>query len=91
MKLVRNLKEWEIDEFCNLLQCPDSKKLNDTRDMRVWKPYEKKGFSMKSIFTVLYKRDSNSFSKVAPFKQIWKSRAPSRVVFLLGKLRKNVF
>lgn len=55
VKIIRNLQDWEIDEFCNLLQCLDSRKLNDTKDMRVWKPDEKKGFLVRFMYTILCK------------------------------------
>lgn len=89
VKIIRNLQDWEIDEFCNLLQCLDSRKLNDTRDMRVWKPDEKKGFLVRFMYTILCKRDNCRFSNGAPFKQIWKSRALPRVAFLTWKAVKE--
>lgn len=35
VKIIRNLQDCETNEFCNLLRCLNSRKLNDTRDMKV--------------------------------------------------------
>jgi hypothetical protein len=54
--------------------------LNNENDKRLWKLDEKKGFSVKSLYSFLTKND-NSRSKSVPYKQIWKSKTPPRIAF----------
>lgn len=89
VKVKRNLRDWEINDYSNLLLCLDSMKLNDDRDKRVWKLDEIEGFSVKAMYKSLCMSD-NSGSKTAPFKQIWNTRAPPRMAFLTWETA-NVF
>lgn len=46
LKVLRNLHDWEIAEYNNLLLCLDKIKLTGKNDERIWKLDSNRGFSV---------------------------------------------
>lgn len=80
IRVKRNLKDWEVEEYCNLLLCLDDIKLMDDRDSRIWKIDKQKGFSVKSCYNYLCKKVREG-KQSAPYKQIWQSKASPQISF----------
>lgn len=86
--IKRNLQDWELEEYVNLLLCLSSFKLVEHKDKRVWKIDKKRGFSVKSFYDFLTMRENND-SVTAPLQQIWKSKALPRIVFFAWEAAKE--
>lgn len=77
--LVRNLNDWESDEFMTLLQVLANVQLHDTMDKVVWKLKKDDKFTVKSFYEHWVKRDGDGGR--FPAMQIWKVKALPQIVF----------
>lgn len=69
VRVNRNLQDWEVDDYNNLLLCFTNIKLAEYKVKRVWKLDEKRGFLVKSFYNYLSERDGRD-GMTTPFKQI---------------------
>lgn len=77
----RNLHDWEIEEFCSLLNVLGGvRHLLDMRDCLVWRPFKKGIFSIKSCYDMLFPCLETAFF---PFRKIWNLGIPFEVSFFL--------
>jgi hypothetical protein len=88
---VRNLQDWEIDALTSFLDLLYSVSLHDSGlDQLCWKRNSSKSFTVSSYYRCLNAPTIKQF----PWKGIWKTKAPPRVVFfvwtaVLGKILTN--
>lgn len=90
VNVYRNLKDWEIQDYLNLLKLLEMHKLKETEDRVIWKLSQNGQFSCKSYYLYLRERRAGSDCNF-PFKQISKLNASHRLHFLLGRPVENVF
>lgn len=69
-----------MEEYVELLLCSSNIKLSENNDKRIWKLEKKRSFSVKSYYEFITMRENNK-NQTAPFKQIWKSKAPPKIDF----------
>ena len=86
----RNIRDSELDELVELLDCLNNCQLNPTlEDKRLWLPDSSQIFSCRSAFSK--QRETLNMSVFSPFRLIWKHPIPHKIkVFLwlvaLGKV-----
>lgn len=90
VRVCRNLQDWEVEDYCNLLKCLAGIRMGNQRDERLWTPYKSGTSSVKSFYNFLTNKGGGDEARI-PYKQIWRFHVPPRVAFLLGKLFEKVF
>jgi hypothetical protein len=87
ISFVRSLNDWEVNDLASLYSLLYSYNLNGGADKIWWVPNRKRKFEVKSFYFIL----NSSVSFPFPWKSIWHTKAPPRVVFFvwsaaLGKI-----
>lgn len=80
-KMRRNLYNWEIGEFGNLLSHLERyRPVLNRNDSMVWKPSKNGNFSSKSCYKVF-----SNWAMISPFpsRRIWNTGIPSKVSFFM--------
>lgn len=77
--MLRNLNNWETEEYEPLLNILYSISLNEDQVQPLWTPISMGQFTMGSFYKPLTKRknDEENF----PCRQIWRLNAPPRIAF----------
>ncbi|XP_021911993.1 uncharacterized protein LOC110825801 [Carica papaya] len=78
--ISRNLNDWEISEYGDLLKILEAQQLKTNDDLVVWKLEKKGEFSVTSYCRFLCARDDTDCSSF-PAVQIWMTKAPPRIAF----------
>ena len=79
IQFSRLTHDWEVETLASFYSCLYSCKLRgEGEDKLWWVPLRKGKFEVKSFYQVLSPCGSTSF----PWKSIWRTKAPPRVVFL---------
>lgn len=86
--MLRNLNDWEIGEFEELLHALSLITLNDSTNIPQWKLTTNGLFTVKSFDKNMFKYDDSG--STFPYRQMWKPRIPPMVRFLCGRLVGNV-
>lgn len=85
MNVIRNLKDWEVEEYENLLLILSQIPLENCNDQLMWKLSKNGIFSVKNFYKHLTCGDGNE-RVLFPEKQIWKTKSPPKVTFFVGNL-----
>jgi hypothetical protein len=78
IQFTRLIHDWEVEVLASFYRCLYACKMRGVRDDKLWwLPSCKEIFKVKSFYRVLPPSGSSSF----PWKSIWRSKAPPRVMF----------
>lgn len=88
VEVMRNLNDWEVGKYEDLLQMLSDIRLNQNSDTLVWTPKQDGNYTVKSFYDVLMESNENE-AAVFPYKQIWKAHAPPRVAFFAWEAGKE--
>lgn len=76
----RNLQDWEVNEYEDLLQLLANVRLNNNSDKLIWDLKKNGKFSVNSFYKHLAGHNKNG-SFIFPTKMVWKSKAPPCISF----------
>lgn len=80
VEVKRNLQDWEITEYMNMLQLLATFKLNNNDDKLLWTSNKKSTFTVNSFYNYL-QGQSNLDGMEFPSRMIWNTSAPPRISF----------
>ncbi|KAG5616811.1 hypothetical protein H5410_016635 [Solanum commersonii] len=79
MNFRRNLNDWEIDDFCQLLLQLDYTHIDQSKeDSLVWIASNDGTFSVKKCYSLLMKQ-TRFWNTSWPWKEIWRTKAPIKL------------
>lgn len=78
----RNLSDWELEDFYQILQQVNSVQINQSQvDSLIWTASKDKLFSVKSCYSMLLE-ELGHWDDIWHWKMIWKTKAPVKVACL---------
>lgn len=80
VNLLRNLNDWKIRDYEELLSIVSQKHINTEPDQLLWKLKQNGEFSVRSFHKHIVREERISTSDF-PYSQIWKSKVLPRIVF----------
>lgn len=80
VNVYRNLNNWEVSEYEDLLRLLASQHINSSQDTITWKLSKSKDFSIRSYYKHTI-RNGQTRGHSFPTLQIWKSKVPPKIAF----------
>lgn len=90
VNVIRNLNDWEINEYETLLHLLSLVNLSSNNDQTVCKLNKKGQFISKSYYNHLVRNLAIGETRFS-FKQIWKGNTPLKLTFFAWEVEESVF